>query len=289
MKSLILVLILNLFFSFQSLANTYENGIYNGRSLETKSVFDLIDSVLPGDVLILGEFHGVEPHHRNQNYILQQLAKRHSNLSVGMEFINFQQQEIVDQYFEGELTEEDFLQRMKWDNFKDYHFYRDLIAKPYLFSTGKTYGINAPRELTSKVAKTGLDSLNEKERALLPPNFNVGSDLYLGRFREAMGGHVPEEKLLKYFTAQSIWDDTMAYQILRHQKQNEVFVVIVGDFHASYGGGLKDRLVARGKAHEQIKILSQISRQHLYGKTIEQMLNPRTMNGPRGDFIYITD
>jgi hypothetical protein len=96
-----------------------------------------------------------------------------------------------------------------------------------------------------------LKSLTDQQRQLLPPDFSRGRTLYYDRFLEVMSGGahpLPPAALERFFWAQSLWDDTMAWKVLEWHQLNpdDDIVVIVGDFHATYGGGLEDRLRARG-------------------------------------------
>ncbi len=84
---------------------------------------------------------------------------------------------------------------------------------------------------------------------MLPPIFERGGADYFQRFRAAMIGHVKEEKIERYFMAQSLWDDTMAWRVgqAHPEDSDQIFVVIVGEFHVEHGLGLPARLARHGR------------------------------------------
>lgn len=150
--------------------------------------------------------------------------------------------------------------------------------------------LNAPEQVTRALAERGLDGLSDEERGLLPPGFTPGSTAYFERFAREVQQHGPmsESTVRTFFAAQSAWDDTMAWQAARflaaHPEQ--VLVIIVGDFHASFGGGLPDRLWARGVT--KTVVISQVDARGLDEAALRALLVPDSQYGPRADFIWVT-
>lgn len=259
---------------------------------DTKSVADvtqLVESLEPGDVLVLGELHNNGQHHLNQEAILNEMHAQGVTFDVGMEFFHdWRKQPAVDNYLSGETTEEEFLSAIGWGG-DNYGFYRNLVLWP-LEVGGWTYAINAPKELTRTIARGGLASLTPDLRALMPPDFQLGDAEYLERFKLAVGGdHVPPDQIANYFAAQSTWDETMAWQSLYFQSQSnsDVFVIIVGDFHVSYGGGLPDSLMARGA--QRVVTVSQIDASQMNKEQKSQVIEPHPRWGQRADWIWLTE
>lgn len=211
---------------------------------------DFYDSVEKGSLIVLGESHA-QNGEDNYDQVLQaelisELQKRGLKVSVGMEFVAYTFQESLDAYLNSELPEEDFLKNIHWGR-TDFTYYKQQVVSP-LELGGWTYGINAPRSLTKKIFRKGFDSLSPEERALIPVDFERGNDHYFKRFVEAMGGHGDPNFLENAFLAQSVWDDVMAFQTksILEKHNPDVFIIIVGNFHVRYGGGLVDRLNVRG-------------------------------------------
>jgi uncharacterized iron-regulated protein len=277
----------------ESFTKIYAETLYDGESLSSLSLQAVAQKIRPGSVVIVSELHNSKAHHDHQLEFLKMLRQENPalSLSVAMEFFYYTDQYLVDDFVEGTSSEKNFLRLISWGS-TPFDFYRPLVEFPQLMKTkGKTYAINAPKFLTKKVAKTGLLSLDSRERLLLPPNFELGSALYRERFIEAMGGGhgLPQEKIDNYFAAQSLWDDTMAWRTIEALSSNpdQVVVVIVGDFHNAYGSGLPARLRARGLT-DGITI-SQIAMSGRTQNEIFSEIRCHPKYGKRADFIWTSD
>lgn len=273
-------------------ASTPEAGkIYNGETQKEVNLYEIVSKVEPGSVVIVSEQHDMVKHHDNQYNFLKMLGhhKPGQIISVGMEFFYVGQQPFVDDYLQGKTAEKEFLEKLNWGGFS-FDFYRDSVRYP-LLSGGTTLAINAPRYLTRKIAKDGLDSLTEEDKLLIPEGFELGNDLYLDRFRKIFsgGGHdVPEETLMKYFTSQSLWDDTMANETAKYLEENpeHIFVIIVGDFHAAFNGGLPDRLAKRGL--DKVTVISQVAVDGYTDEEKKSVIGLHPKYGKRADYIWLT-
>ncbi|OFZ15926.1 MAG: hypothetical protein A2X86_11130 [Bdellovibrionales bacterium GWA2_49_15] len=250
----------------------------------------MIEKLEAGTVVIISEIHNLKSHHQHQELFLEAMAQNGiGRISVGMEFLSFVGQAYIDQYlFEG-LPEEQFLKSVNWSG--DFPTYRPLVLFPRDHG-GETLGLNAPRTLTAKISKTGLSSLSEEERALIPPDFKLGNPLYFERFKATMtgGGHeLPPQVVARYFEAQSVWDETMAFVASNYMGKNpdSILVIIVGDFHAQYGGGLPDRLKARGV--EKIVTISQVNLKDLTPEERREEVRPHPKYGVRADYIWTAE
>ncbi|WII73797.1 ChaN family lipoprotein [Bdellovibrio sp. 22V] len=268
-------------------AHAQSTGILRGNDHQAVTLEDSVSSVQPGSIIVIGENHGFKEHQNQQVAIMQALRARGLKVSVGMEFFTYTQQSLVDSYRQGSLTEADFLKAVQWGS-PSYDYYRDQAVFPNLAEGSATLALNAPRGLTGKVAKQGLSSLTPEENRLLPPQFSLGRDSYKQRFLGMMP-HLPSpEAGERYFAAQSIWDDTMAWRatdfITAHPEQ--VLVIVVGEFHVQFGGGLPDRLRARAP---QVPVLtfSQVNTDGLSEDEISQEIAPSLSEGPRADFLWL--
>jgi len=273
---------------------TPRTGLFDGNSVGNSisrplTIEDVVGRVDAGGVLILSELHGNPIHIERQIEALNALSKTgRCTVSVGLEFLSWVHQAEVDDFFNGKLAEADFLKAVEWgsDPFSNYRT-QALIPQ----TTGGTLiGINAPRSLTSAISKLGVDGISSEQAALLPPNFSLGSAAYRERFDEIMGGHVPVTAIDRYFAAQSAWDDTMAWQIESFLKSHpgHCLAVVVGDFHASWGGGLPDRLRARSVSN--VVVVSQIeSSDFARDDELSAQLGPHPRYGIRADAIWISD
>jgi uncharacterized iron-regulated protein len=261
-------------------------GIFDGNTGDTVNVQQMVANVKPGGIVVIGEKHGVAAAQRQQLQILQALRERGLKVSVGMEFLTYPDQAKLDSYRKNEMDEETFLKAVNWGS-PSYEFYKGQILFPDLAKQEQTIALNAPRFLTGKIAKQGLASLLEEERKLFPPDFELGRDSYKQRFAEVMP-HIPNpEKLDNYFAAQSLWDETMAWTATNFIKANpdHVLVIIVGEFHVEYGGGLPDRLKKRGA--QQILTITQLDAEDYSEEELIEAIVPSHRFGSRSDFVWV--
>lgn len=268
-------------------AHAQNNGILRGDNLKSISLEQSIQDIHPGSVVIIGENHGLKAHQKQQMEILTALRNKGLKVSVGLEFFSYPDQHLVNDYRNGHLLESEFLKLIKWGG-TPYEFYRDQVFFPDLHENAATLALNAPRSLTSKIAKNGLPSLSPVDLALLPPQFSLGRESYHRRFLEAIP-HLPSpEAADRYFAAQSVWDDTMAWKATDFMRSNpeHVLVIVVGDGHVQYGGGLPDRVRARYPGIS-VWTYSQINTLGLDEKEISKEIEPSPIYGLRSDFLWL--
>lgn len=281
LKKAILLLITSLFYSISAYTQ-----FYDGVTQSLTSTESLFSRVRPGTVLVVGEQHA-QAFHRDQHMeILRGLRARGLKVSVGMEFINYTDQHVLNRYKSGEMSESDFLKAVNWGGFS-YDFYRQQVLYPQISSGEHTVALNIPRPITTKISRQGLESLTVDEQQLLPPNFQAGRDSYFNRFMLVAGAHCKSPK--NCFLAQSAWDDTMAWQAgeFLRSHPDHVLVIIVGEFHVQYGGGLPDRIRARYPTAD-ILTVSQIWAEGMLDEEIIEQMEPSIVEGPRADFVWFS-
>ncbi|MFN9066786.1 MAG: ChaN family lipoprotein, partial [Bdellovibrionales bacterium] len=201
--------------SFSFLACASAQIYHEGKHISSKD--ELFQSLKGSQVILLGENHGFRTHRDQHMEILRELRAQGRAVHVALEFFYYPDQARVEAYRLGQISEATFLNEIKWGQ-PSYDYYREQALFPNLTAGEKTWAINAPRVLTSQVARGGLGSLSSDLQQLLPPEFSLGRDSYRERFQQAMGGHVNPEAIDRYFAAQSIWDDTMAWRLSQIQQ-----------------------------------------------------------------------
>lgn len=272
----------------QAASGVMRDGLLEGASLQLSRIEDVVSQVKPGGVLVISEEHGNATHYTRQKEALQALhASGRCTVSVGLEFIDWTHAEATSGFLAGTLAESDFLKAVGWGG-NPFADYRDQALFPRV-SGGSLLGVNAPRSLSGAIAKKGVAGLSSDEASLLPPTFEVGSAEYRERFDAIMGGgHVPAAAMDRYFAAQSVWDDTMAWQAREFLDQNpsNCLAIIVGDFHAAWGGGLPDRLRARGVAN--VVTISQFDTGPLSDSEVQEQTGPHPKYGSRADALWLS-
>jgi uncharacterized iron-regulated protein len=264
------------------------SGLYDGATGQALSLERALAAVRPGHVVVVSEQHDLSDHHVNQLAVLLTLRKLGLNVSVGMEFFFYPDQPSVDRFVMGEMDEDEFLRTVRWGGYR-FDWYRPLVLFPRQ-AGGRTRALNAPPRLTRALSQRGVAGLTDEERALLPPEFQLGSERYYERFVAALGAHgtLSEGALRNYFAAQSAWDDTMAWQAREFLRahRDQVLVIIVGDFHASYGGGVPERLRARGATG--VLVISQVNGYGLSDDDAKRLAGPDPRHGARADYVWVT-
>jgi len=217
----------------------------NGKAL---SFTELIDELETKDLVFIGERHDNPEHHLIQVQILQALMARNDRpLTLAMEPFQAFQQPILDQYMKGSLSEEMFLKDVGWREQWgfDYHLYRPLIdmAKE---NGSKILAINAPGDITRKVARSGLASLNPEERSKLASDIDLENKSHRAYLREVYRTH-PHFNLKNFeffYQAQCVWEDTMAENIgTFFRKHKRKMVVLSGNGHIIKKFGIPDRIL----------------------------------------------
>jgi uncharacterized iron-regulated protein len=250
-------------------------------------------AIHPGEVLVMGELHatkdnvedaGIQIQHSDQLAMINVMRSRGFATSVGMEFLEYPFQKSVDQFLKGAISEAEFLKAVQWGS-NPFDFYRDQILAP-LKSRGTTVALNIPRAIANKVSRDGIFSLDEEDRAFLPPIWERGSDPYFNRFEEAMKDHATPAQIENFFMAQSLWDDTMAWNVSKHQKSyDDNMVIIVGEFHVEYNLGLPARLARYGV--QQVKTMVHAEVKDWTEEALSEAVKPDPKLGPRADYIWV--
>ena len=201
-------------------------------------------------IVYVGETHDNPAAHRLELDVLKAMAERYpGQLSIGMEMFNAGQQDALDQWTAGTLTEKEFLKDAAWfSNWRmDYAYYRDILnyARDHKIPV---IGLNASRDMVKTVGKTPIDELDEETLALLP-ELDL-EDPYQFAMAEAIyAGHSNGKAMLDGFLRiQTLWDETMAENIVKtieSRGPEHRMVVMAGGNHVRYGFGIPRRVYRR--------------------------------------------
>jgi uncharacterized iron-regulated protein len=204
----------------------------DGKTINFKLMTEEMKKV---NVVFLGETHNIESHHRIQLDIIKLMNTSRIPVVVGLEMFTVENQGLLDQWVEGTLPLDKFVQTyyQNW-NFP-WPYYRDIFM--YIRDNKiPAMGLNLPPEITRKVSRAGFSSLTKEEMAKLPPETGcVVNEEYMKFIRRAYAMHGHSGKQFIFFCeAQLLWDQVMARNILEFHKKNpeRVIVVITGNGHA---------------------------------------------------------
>jgi len=189
--------------------------------------------------------HDNPEHHLIQLQILQALVACCGPISIAMEFFEKPQQPILDRYNRSEMDEKEFLKEVDWGS--DYYFYRPLIRMAKQ-NNGAVLAINAPRKVVRKVARQGLESLDDSERNKIAQEIDLSNEAHRNYVREAYERHTHGDlKEFEYFyEAQCVWEDTMAESLAEYLRKNgNKLVAFMGNGHIINKFGVPDRTIER--------------------------------------------
>jgi uncharacterized iron-regulated protein len=212
-------------------------------------------------VICFGEQHDSPAHHFAQRRALEELATRSASerrvFAVGFEMFQKPYQPALSKFVGGSLPEPQFLIESEWKERWGFDFalYRPLLEGAREFSL-EALALNAPRELTRKVGRQGIDALEAGERSQLP-EMDLTNPEHKAYFDAAMAEHpMPSggPKAENMYAAQVLWDESMADTAatwLSHAGEGAQLLVFAGSGHCH-----KSAIPARITRRTQLPVLS---------------------------------
>lgn len=204
----------------------------------------LIDRLAEARVVYVGERHDRAEDHDAQRAILTALHARRPELAIGFEMFQRPFQAALDEYVAGRIDEPELLARTEWETRWGFDFalYRPLIR------FGPDHGVrlialNAPRETTRTLAREGLDALDAATRDGLP-ELDRTQVAHRARVEAALREHpgADDAMIERFYTAQLVWDETMAAAIAAHDGP---MIVFAGAMHVARDA-VPERAARRG-------------------------------------------
>ena len=201
-------------------------------------------------VVFVGETHDRLDHHLNQLEVVKRLHARRRAVAIGMEFFQQPFQEALDDYVAGRISERELLVRTEYfDRWRfDFRLYRPILE--YARTNGiPLVALNVPVEVTSKVGRSGLDSLTEAERAAVPAEIDRGDSGYEDRLRAIYEQHprAGDQAFERWMDVQLLWDEGMAERAARYLAENpdRTLIVLAGSGHLVHRSGIPNRVARR--------------------------------------------
>jgi uncharacterized iron-regulated protein len=202
----------------------------------------------------VGETHDNLNDQRVELTVVRELHRRFpGKVAVGMEMFREPQQESLDRWVRGELTELEFLKASGWYETWGFDFgaYRDLL----LFAKENridVIALNPSKDLQREVAGAGLDNVSEELRRKLP-EIDETDPWQRAVLRGVFGGHAGhgggDESFSSFYRVQLLWEETMAQRVVDYLKsprgEGKRMVTITGGWHVKYGFGLPKKVVRR--------------------------------------------
>jgi uncharacterized iron-regulated protein len=247
------------------------------------SFADLMANLARVNVIYVGETHTSIEDHQVQLQILKGLYAQNPSLIIAMEMFPREAQPLLDQYASSSMSEEEFLKEVKWDRIWGYpfHLYRNILTWANNHHI-KVIGLNAPPEIVSKIARSGLSSLTPAERSLVAKDFHMNDPAHEEYLRQQYHEHLKDHIMdfNTFLEAQLAWEETMAEtvaQTLTSHASEEQIVVLIGKGHISDRVGVPKLTYER--APDAYRTIAPIPVDYP-GSTADPMI---------ADFVWITD
>ena len=232
----------------------------------------ILHELVKADIVYLGETHSSPEDHKAQVEILQALYQQKLELAkdgnapriaIALEMFQRPDQSVLDQYIAGKITEEQLVEQSDYE--ERWGFPWEYYAPILRFARANqlpVLALNTPTEVTRKVASSGLESLTPAERKYIPPLSEIRTDN--ADYRQMVqktyeqhhqSGHGNSSSFERFFTAQVLWDETMAEAIAHFVQAHPAHqvVVLAGQTHIVYGYGIPSRVARRLNNHQLIQ------------------------------------
>ncbi len=216
----------------------------------------MIDKIADADIIMFGELHNNSISHWLELEVAKAIyAKRGSDLLIGAEMYEADQQLIINEYLDGSVKYKYFKDQARlWPNDKTDYYPILKFAKENKIPMIAT---NVPRRYAAIVNKgslAALDSLSDEAKsyiAPLPIQYFADAKCYT-EMLAAMGGH-KSARMTNIIKAQALKDATMAHFILENWKEGKCFY----HFNGSYHSDNKESIVLYLKqANPELKIVN---------------------------------
>lgn len=217
---------------------------------QIKTLREVIRAVSSRKIVYVGEVHDVFAHHAVQLDIIAGIYKTGQKLAIGMEMFQRPFQEVLDSFIAGRMGERAFLKAseyfQRWGF--DYNLYKPILD----FAREEkvpVIALNIRREIIDKVSHSGIESLEDNEKALIPADMDFSDASYRKRLEEIFSMHRKSESgnFDFFYQSQILWDETMSGSVDSFLQKNPDYslVVLAGQGHLMYGSGIPKRTYRR--------------------------------------------
>ncbi|MGA9378335.1 MAG: ChaN family lipoprotein [Phormidium sp.] len=229
--------------------------IFNPVSQQNYTPQQFFQNLTKANVIYLGETHTSEADHKAQLEIIQQIYGKKGKIAIAMEMFQRPYQGAIDRYLAGKITEQELLTQTEYQ--QRWGFPWEYYAPILRFAKENrlpVLAVNTPSEVTRKVARQGLESLTPEDKKYIPPISEIRTDNAAYRQmlsdvfnQHQQGGHGASQSFERFFSAQVLWDETMAENIAEFVKANpnHTVIVLAGQGHLVYGYGIPSRVSRR--------------------------------------------
>ncbi|MEF8726804.1 MAG: ChaN family lipoprotein [Accumulibacter sp.] len=227
----------------------------NGESIPANEV---LARAAAADVVLLGEQHDDEDHHRWQLQVLAGLHALRPQMIVGFEMFPRRVQPVLDRWVAGELSAPALLAQTGWEEIWSFPaaFYLPLFEFVRI-NRLPMLALNVDARLTRAIGDQGWDAVPESERegvGRAAPASSAYRDFLFSVYREhAHGQGGRDSRGFRHFVeAQLNWDRAMAEALAVRLASGQgdgrppLVVGVIGSGHLRHGHGVPHQLRALG-------------------------------------------
>jgi uncharacterized iron-regulated protein len=226
------------------------------------------------DVVLLGELHDHALGHAVQLAVVEDVMDAYPGSVLALEMLERDEQKVLDDYMEGIIDAKSLAtltHSTNWGAVGGWVAWYQPIIDAVKDRGGDVVAANAPRRYVRLARTDGYERIDE-----LPANrrmfIDYPEELSGGRYRERFWEFAnhgdeeevevrvdtidPDDPLLPIFRSQQAWDATMAQSIANsHPTREKKVLLLVGQFHVEYDGGIVQELRQRAP-HAKILVIS---------------------------------
>ncbi len=235
-------------------AASWQGRVFRVKDSQELSFPQFVDEVSQNTLIVLGENHSTIEVQNMQAQVIQAVVKKtesEGRFSLSWEFFSIKDQSSINENYDllktGRMSTESFIEKSVGGAF--YKTYVPVIDAVKSLN-GDLVAINLTREEKRPVTRGGIEAADP---TLVPANYEIGGPNYFKRFKEQMQGHSNEDEIRRFFDAQCLTDDVMAFQTLKNLNPNKTFV-IAGHFHTDYQDGMVHRLSVRAPTLNKVNV-----------------------------------
>jgi len=251
--------------------------VYDLRDSRRVTLADLIPELLKRRIVIVGEQHTDESHHRAQLRVIQALQEAGAKVAVGLEMFRQDSQGALDRWTAGDISPREF-EAIYYDNWNyPWPAYRPIFEYARAQKI-PMIGLNVAREITRQVARQGFQSLSEEQRGQLSDVACNIDEEYMRYIRSVYGAHAHGDMNFTFFCeAQMVWDSAMAVHALGYLKAHPdaTVVILTGVGHAQ-----------KGAVPRQIRLRSPVP-VAVFLPEVPGTIDPKTVDLQDADFLLM--
>ena len=189
------------------------DGITDTASGELLTPREMAERLADTRILFIGEDHTDMDFHRVQARVIEELHRSGREVMLGLEMFPYTRQEVLNQWGDGSLTEEEFVEASAW--YESWGYRWDYYRRIFLLTRDNgipMFGVNIPRDQVRTVRTKGFEGLSAEQAAHMPASVDTDSDEHKQLFRayfeddDALHAAISEEQWNGMYRAQCTWD-----------------------------------------------------------------------------------